>query len=257
MADKFHSDTQEKIEALTYAPGIQDSGDLEAGTQTITATTEASGVGNADYSTALTLASPSDARLTVARIAARLAVTIDSFDTATILYCRVYVDAQDADHRLLDESWNSTGAKLATVDTLVGTKETIFDLLRDGAAHTFYFFFWVDQAVNAVISVVELWEAVGSSSTAWQSAVCLQLNHTGWVSWNYQRDLVGSGTPTAVLSYGVGGTVSKLITWGTNSYQIDRQNVLSLNLLSLAVFGTVATDLNYLRDLYLVLRSEQ
>lgn len=86
-------------------------------------------------------------------------MAIDSFDTAIHLYCRVYVDAQDADHRLFDEDWNSTGAKLDAVDTLVGTKEPIFNLLKDGSAHTF--FFWVDQANDVVISLVQLWEAVG------------------------------------------------------------------------------------------------
>ena len=116
MTDKFHSDTQEKIGLIEYLPYLENTGDLEAGTKTITATSEATGVANADYSMALTLSKPSDARLVVTRIAARLAVTIDSFDVAEHLYCRVYVDAQDANHRLFDEDWNSIGAKLDAVD---------------------------------------------------------------------------------------------------------------------------------------------
>ena len=183
MADKFHSDTQERIETLAYAAGLQDSGDLEAGTMTVTATAEASGVGNADYSHALALVKPDDARLVVKRIAARLAVTIDSFDTATHLYCRVYVDAQDADHRLFDEDWNSTGEKLDAVDTHSAALATIFDLLKDGAAHTFYFFFWVDQPNNAAISLVELWEGVGSCITNPYGEV-LAISHKGVLSLN-------------------------------------------------------------------------
>lgn len=106
MADKYHSDTQEKIETITYTPAVPGSGDLEAGTTTVTATSEASGVGNADYSAALTLPAPSDARMVAQRIATRLVVTIDSFDAATHLYCRVYMDVQDADHRLFGEDWD-------------------------------------------------------------------------------------------------------------------------------------------------------
>ena len=49
MADKFNSDTQEKIEFLKYYPSYPSTGDLEAGTKAITATSESSGVGNADY----------------------------------------------------------------------------------------------------------------------------------------------------------------------------------------------------------------
>jgi hypothetical protein len=154
----------EHIEKLSYTPGPQDSGDLEAATRTVTAAAEATGPGNADYSRALTLAKPTDARLTVQRIAARLAVTIDSM-TAGQLNCRVYVDAQDADHRLLDVSWTGAGAKLAVVDTHSGNLATIFNLLKDGASHTFYFFFWVNTG-NAVISLCQLWEGVGTTIKA-------------------------------------------------------------------------------------------
>lgn len=120
MVDKLHSDTQEKIELVSYSPLYPTTGDLEAGTKAITAISEASGVGNADYSATLALASPSDARMAVLRIVSRLSVTIDSFDTATHLYCRVYVDVQDADHRLFDEDWTTTGTKLDAVDAHSG-----------------------------------------------------------------------------------------------------------------------------------------
>jgi hypothetical protein len=57
MFTKEYSDTpaKEKLEVLLYQPGLQDSGDLEAGTKTITATAEASGLGNASYTVSLTL----------------------------------------------------------------------------------------------------------------------------------------------------------------------------------------------------------
>ncbi len=66
----------ERVEAITYAPGLQNSEDLESGTKTITATAEASGIENTDYSAALTLPQPDDIRLEVKRVASRLAVTI-------------------------------------------------------------------------------------------------------------------------------------------------------------------------------------
>jgi hypothetical protein len=91
MTDKLHTDTQERIEAISYMPGLQDSGDLEPGTRTITATTEATGVNVADYHTTLTLAKPDDLRVSVLRIAARVAVTIDNM-TAGQLNCRVYAE---------------------------------------------------------------------------------------------------------------------------------------------------------------------
>lgn len=66
----------------------------------------------------LTLPKPADARLVVKRICARLQVAVDTIPGGdTDLYCRVYVDAQDVNHRLFDLDWTSTGAKLHALDT--------------------------------------------------------------------------------------------------------------------------------------------
>lgn len=244
----------ERIEQLSYTPGIQDSGDLETGTKTITAVAEASGLGNAEYSAALNLPSPSDGRLVVQRIAARLAATIDSM-TAGQLSCRVYVDVQDADHLLFDESWTSTGAKLAAQDTLTGTKEVIFDLLKDGSVHTFYFFFWVDSG-DSVISLVELWEGVGSTGTTPREAVCLTF--TGTMSAAYVRaDREGSGS--SYLYY--------MLTTAPTAYSFYKQAQASGAILindGYAIVvnprwytrSAVATDLTYMGYIWLVLRSE-
>jgi hypothetical protein len=60
------------------------------------------------YTTALKLPKPSDDLLAVKRICARLQVTIDTIASGdTNLYCRVYVGAQNAAHRLFDLDWNS------------------------------------------------------------------------------------------------------------------------------------------------------
>jgi hypothetical protein len=242
---------REKCERIIYAPGIKDSGDLEAGTKTITATAEASGVGNADYSSSLTLSAPGDSRLIIERIAARLNVTIDSM-TAGHLYCRVYIDAQDADHRLFDKDWTTTGSKLEAVDKDSGT---IFSLLKGGSAHTFYFFFWVDSG-NAVLSVVELWEGVGTCAASEGSIVkCLSIDHKGFVSINYTQSRQGTGTPVTRVTPSTATSPWVLQTSGSWA----RAMLPSCLIYDAAiwVYGSVAAALNYISDMVVILRSEQ
>lgn len=200
MTDKYHSDTQGKMESLSYLPGLPDSGDLETGTRTITAIAEAAGISNADYNAVLTLSQPSDARITVLRIATRLAVTIDSM-TAGQINCRAYVDSQDAEHRLFDTSWVNARAKLIAVDTHSGNLAAIFNLLKDGLNHTFSFFFWVD-AGSAVISLCQLWEGVGTCDTGWWGVDILTLGYTGLVSTSSRLAVQGTGSLTHWLSDG-------------------------------------------------------
>jgi len=242
--------TVERIETLLYNPNLQNTADLEAATKTITATAEATGIVNADYSKALTLPAPSDARLEILRIAARLAVTIDSM-TAGTLNCRVYVDQQDANHRLFDLNWNVAGAKLAAQDTLAGTMQTIFNLLKNGAAHTFYFFFWVD-AGNAVLSLVQLWEGVGSCNLTPVYAY-LQINHIGWLTIGNRFSREGSGTQSQRFVYDVLGQWRQFLTAAIENNM--QTHIVNPGML-LAGGGSVATDLNYLRDMKVVLRSE-
>ena len=152
---------QEKIELIKYNPGFQDSGDLETGTKTITATSKQAA---ADYSKSLTLAKPSDTRIVVSIIVAR-----DSGSSAN-LYCTVSVDSADGStNKLFDAVDLQASAGLALTNVSSGA---IFNLLSDGAAHTFYFFFWVDSG-NSVISLVELWEGVGSNSNNIYLGNCL------------------------------------------------------------------------------------
>lgn len=243
---------QEKIETISYYPGIKDSGDLEAGTNTITATSEASGIENADYSNSLNLPKPGDARLIVKRIASRLQVTIDSM-TAGHLRCRVYVDQQDADHRLFDEDWESIGEKLDVVDTHSGNKAAIFDLLKDGSSHTFYFFLWVDSG-NAVISVVELWEGVGQGGTSYNQ-VCLEITFNGFASLSASILRVGTGTVSNRLyPKELGGYYIASASGGSASMQVPSA---LLNNHAIAVRSTVATDLAYILNMGITLRSEQ
>lgn len=151
------------IERIAYLPYRKDSTDLEAATKTISATAEASGLPSADYNAALTINQPADARLAVLSIAARLSVTIDSDDGAHDLRCRVYVDLQDADHLICDLTCTTTGNQLSAQSMTAAVKPILFALLNNGAAHTFYFYFWSPGNHSPVISVVQLWEAVGTN----------------------------------------------------------------------------------------------
>ena len=254
------------IGQLIYTPGLQDTTDLEAATKTITVTSEAAGTGNADYSAALTIAAPGDGRVAVKMIATRLSFTIDSFTGATILYCRVYVDAQDANHLLIDTSHNAASNKLATQNTLVGTKEVIFNLLKDGAAHTFYFFFWVNQATNAIISVVRLWEAVGIGGTASWGGTILSLTHTGLAGVGIYYLALGTGTTGLVLlrpastepGDGAFFPLNGNLAQSSPSAEafVGNSSFLLASGCDLIAYGSVTTDLNYVSGITFFLRSD-
>jgi len=251
MTDKYHSDTQEKIETISYAPLVQNTNDLEAATKTITAIAEATGVGNADYNKVLTLAKPADARMEVKRTTSRLAVTIDSM-TAGTLFCRVYVDAQATSNRLFDLSWTAAGAELSAVDTCSTALATIFNLQKDGSAHTFYFFFWVD-AGNAVISLVQLWEGVGSH-TASPGNICLNLNFAGLCTLAIYITVNGTGTPYGYVYIKQTNYVAHMAISGHTAtghlHFLNNHN-------DIGMAGTVSTDLNNIYRIEVNLRSEQ
>jgi len=254
MFTKEYSDTQmeEKIEVLSYVPGLQDSGDLETGTKTITATAEPAGLGNATYTAALALPKPSDERLIVKRICARLQVTIDAIPSGdTRLYCRVYVDEQNADHRLFDLDWNSTGIKLMALDTHSGALSTIFNLLKDGTGHTFYFFLWkAGTGAGIIISLVQLWEGVGSCSST-EPYPTIEILYHGFLSICGYVSCVGSGTP-----------VFNVLSVGSNWFELYniigldqhiRVPIILIRNNALSAKGTIATDLNYIPCIELIL----
>jgi len=243
--------SREKVETIRYTPASQDTGDLEASTNTVTATGEASGLGNADYNASLTLAMPGDSRLEVKSVCARLLVTIDSM-TAAHVYCRVYVDAQDADHRLLDCDFTGTGDQIGHINKTSGT---LFTLLTDGSSHTFYFFLWVDSG-NAVISQVKLREAVGSDGTGEREV--LRLNHTGFSLVNVYSERWGTGTPRVRYRLNGTGWVNVIFDQTvTNTYSKVITPFLIYGHLSIYTQGSVATDISYFPDSQVILRSEQ
>lgn len=247
---------------IYYAPGLQDTGDLEAATKTVTAVAEATGLPSADYSAALTLDRPTDARLLVKRVATRLAVTIGVINApATLLYCRVYVDAQDADHRLFDLSWNSTGAKLSVAETHAAGLAPIFALLGDGAAHTFYFFFWVDNVAGITVTLANLWEAVGACNTLGNidyidGSTLTETEFSGLAAVFCKILRVGTGVAQLALKLSQLGLArySSIQASGASPAYIIGSTAHVVHNQRLEMSGTVATDLNYLATVhYLVL----
>jgi len=191
----------------------------------------------------------------VKRIASRLDVNIAGLGTATHVYCSVRVDVDDVDHELFNEDWASTGNKLDATDTYDFHRAAIFNLLKDGAAHTFYFLFWADVASQATIDSVQLWEGVGHCGGGPDTAGrCLDIKHNGITSQSLGLGIVGTGTPTILLSLDPAADWTH-IAINTGSMLITQ--VLIPDTAFLATYGTVDTDLNYLTQLVFVLRSEQ
>lgn len=254
MADKFHSDTGERIDTITYAPQLQDSGDLEPAALTINATSRPS-IAAAQYNKSLTIPIPADARLGVKRVASRLKVNITGLGTAAHVYLSVRVDQDDADHELFSEDWISTGEKLDAVDVHSDRKPVVFDLLKDGSAHTFYFLFWADAAGQATVDTVQLWEAIGSCSTSENQSGCLLLAHSGDIS--DMALFVTLGTGTSVFRRQDSLDNSSYFTRDTANYNRKSVNCMLVNYLAYNVSGTMATDLNYIHSIIINLMSKR
>ena len=242
MVNKYHSDTGEKIETLLYSPGLQDSSDLETGTRVITAVSKPVA---ADYSRVLTLAKPGDARLEITMIAARLQVTRDSGASGN-LYCTVSVDSPNGSANLLFNGVDVQANPLQAVRIDTGA---VFNLLSDGQPHTFYFFLWVN-AGNAVISLVQLWECIGSNNNNIYNGNCLKINHSGLVQPSVNFGLLGSGTPGAVLWRPDLANVRMSVSQYAMSNLMLVKDSISLSLTS-----TVDSSLCYISECYFILVS--
>lgn len=232
------------------------SGDLEPGTKAITAVAEASGVANADYSWASsTYSSPGFATwLELLRVGVRLALAIDS-KTANTLYCRVYVDAQDDEHRIIDAQFTSTGSAAAANDCASDKLPAVLSALADGANHTFYVFLWVDSG-NAVISEVSLSYAIGSTDTVAARAVLgFKIQGVGAIAYNQRR--YGTGTITSWVG-NVSDRYRRVTPGGFTGHDywagVPLTAILPGSTGIIIGRSTVANDLNYVRlpCLYLV-----
>jgi hypothetical protein len=241
MADKYHSDTQEKIETITYSPALQDSGDLEVSTRSITATSKPA---IADYSANLTTPDVPDARVIVRRLCQRFNIHIDSFGgtpSATKLCYSLEVNGVE---RATGELTGAGADNPVSWDITEGQ----FNL---GSANTVGVFLWVDQG-NAVLSLAQLWQGIGTCTTGW-SSFPLEIAYTGLVQVSANFTRVGSGSPGChLMPLGPSASMSE-------SLQADISSKLSIvsGSFTIRLKGSVATDLNYVSIFNAGLRSLQ
>ncbi|MDP2948067.1 MAG: hypothetical protein Q8P22_00825 [Chloroflexota bacterium] len=233
---------QEVLEALVYEPYAQDSGDLEAATKTITATAKP---GTPDYTASLTVPGVPDARLVVLRLCLRLQITMDSFNAgATTLNYAVHVNGAER----LTGSWAATGAQYAAVDLTSGQ----FNL---GSANSIEVFLWVN-AGNAVVSVAQVWQGVGSTNTtSYAPAAVLQINHQGLYALSATINRFGTGTPFISLTRAGDARYPYASTSGAAARLTLPSFVSNNNVIAIA--GTVGTDLNFLHQIQINLRRLQ
>lgn len=234
---------EERHELLSYSPGLQDSGDLEPGTHSVTA---ASKQATPDYTANLTIAAPS-ARLTVKRLGLRLQVTIDSFGgapQATQLSYSVEVNGVQR----ATGNWTATGAQYAVVDLLQGQ----FNL---GTANEAKVYLWVDQG-NAVVSLCQVWLAVGTTDTAAPHS-CLALAHAGLFTALFEAMRQGTGSPTMrLLPEDATDIIAKVYATTTgHSSQGQVSAALAAGGVWVSGQGSVSTDLNYFRQVRFITRT--
>jgi len=230
MTDKYHSDTQEKIETIIYNPGLQDSGDLEAGTRTITATSKPSVV---DYTANLTTPNVPDTRVVVRRLCQRLNIHIDSFGGAQPATKLNYSIVVNAIERAAGEFTGANADNLISWDITEGQ----FSL---GNANIVEVFLWVDTG-NAVISVCQLWQGVGTCTTGW-SSFPFEVKHSGLVQVSTNFSKIGSGSAGChLMPLGTSSAMSE-------SLQADISSKISIvnGRFAIRLKGTVDTDLNYI-----------
>jgi hypothetical protein len=241
MSDKYHSDTQERIETIIYNPGLQDSGDLEAGTKTITATSKPQ---TPDYTTNLTAPNVPNSKLIVRRLCQRIYIHIDSFGGVPLATKLCYSIVINTVERATGEFTGVGVDNFFSWDIIEGQ----FIL---GDPNNIQVFLWVD-AGNAIVSLCQLWQGVGTCTTGW-SSFPIDVKHSGLaqVSANFAR--IGSGSIGChLMPLGTNSAMSE-------SLQGDISSKLSIVKGSFVIRlkGSVPTDLNYLASLNFVLSQTQ
>jgi len=258
-------------ETIIYAPGLQGGTDLETGpTKTVDWTTLAASVADAakHYSVSLTLPmtctvngvskvlGTTETRLAIMRIGTRLEQIIDSVNAPCAhVYTQVSVDDATglvAANILYSADNTTAGTKTAVADCLVGTKETIFNLLKDGGAHTFYIFVWVD-AGNAVISSMKVWEGVGATASSTYRD-CLNLTFTGIAVFSIYIAVVGTGSGVLVeTGIQTADVIHQRILTTTSINNTNNMNIINATVL---MKESATTDLGYLMGISFNLRSD-
>jgi len=250
MADRCHSDRQEKIELIRYQPCSQDSGDLEAATKTITAISKP---GTPDYTANLTTPTSPDPRLIVKRLGHRLLIHIDSFDgtpAATKLYYSIEVNGVE----------RATGEFTSTGDNIKAwaLTEGQFNM---GNANTLAIFLWVDQG-SAVVSLCQLWQAVGVHNAGYShetTGTIITMKHKGMIIPQAVVCRIGTGTPNlAVLTADVWeDEVEVKVVSGQYAHLNFEGITMSTDELVIRIYDTIATDLVFVHSITFVTSSKQ
>lgn len=188
----FHSDSQPRVEVLSYNPGIQDSDDLEAGQRTVNAVVKPA---LPDYSRSLAIPAPADERWRVRRAGVRLAFTIDSISAGTLSGS---VQVNGTERKTF--TFNGTGEKFIAFDLLEGQFVT-------GTPNLYDVFLWIDTG-EAVVSQCRIWQGVGSTDNGYGYPLCLQVRHQGWVQWMIETNRVGAGSSELRIGQGDGARPS-------------------------------------------------
>ncbi|MFA7217782.1 MAG: hypothetical protein WC057_04190, partial [Dehalococcoidales bacterium] len=185
---------------------------------------------------------PSDTGLKVCRLCQRLNIHIDSFGgdpAATKLFYSIEVNGTE---RSGGEFISDGADNLISWDLTEGQ----FNL---GEANVIDIFLWVDDG-SADISVVQMWQGVGTCTTGW-SSFPLEVTHKGLaqVSANFTR--LGSGNAGChLMALGTSASMSE-------SLQCDISSQLSVvnGTFAIRMKGSIATDLNYIQTFNISLMS--
>ena len=239
-----------KYENILYEPGALTTGDLESGNTTITATAEGA---VPDYTGVMTWVDPSDSRLAVLCLGTRANINIVSDDGTHSLRCRIYVDVQDANHLLYDLTYTTLGSQVAVQDLLAGTKEVIYNLIKDGLEHNFLFFLWSPTNHSPVISVAQVWMAWGQGAGTLVLNIG-SLNHSGDAEIEGIAENVAATSTMAVYFAKVQNTTTKIGLF-TSRDSLARLRVLLDGKGYFSIYGT-GTNLCYIDKLNIVLRSD-
>jgi len=222
------------------SPEYASSGDLESATKTITATSEP---GSADYTASVTTPNFNNSAFTALRQVVRLQITIDSWTGAgAILNYRIKKGGVSiATGQIATAA--ATGAKYAAVDVTTGT-------LTGSASYTVYL--WVD-ADTCVISVCQLWVAIGTCSTSYVTIASIS-GYGKLQIGSFTGEVAGSGSATIAIC-----TRQGTANW--DSRVLETTGVYGKILMLagtqyIGLKGSVATDVNAIYNITAALELE-
>lgn len=237
MGHKYHSDTQPRIESITYTPGIQESGNLETATKNISSLVEP---GSPDYSTTMVVPTPDDNRLQVLRLAVRLQVTIDSWaGGGTILNYHIKRNGISVGTGTLTNA-GATGDLLIAHDITEPTGNLT-------GQSTYDIFLWVDTG-SCVISMAKVWAGVGTTDSS-SSVAILSISHTGvmFLTCFHYRG-AGTGDHYGGISRSSTDINTGMYIFTSGNSWLTLLNTLVVNRTYFLMWGSVPTDIHAIQE---------